>query len=138
MVLLEPFELPLPPFGSGDPVVGTELLEVRTDGDDDRVDDLVVRLRAVGATEEVDPARLFGRPLPVGAQVQPEEKRHPQILEALSRCSRVEVDDPDRCACAEDEIARREVVVAHDLVIGGEGRARGGVVETANGVEQQP
>lgn len=68
----------------------------------------------------------------VGAEVEPEEDRVAKVVEAAAGRSCVEVDDPDRLAVAEYEVARREIVVADRLLVAGERRTGGGVVKATD------
>jgi hypothetical protein len=52
-----------------------------------------------------------------------------EVFEAAAGCCSVEIDDCEREAVAEDEVAWREIVVADRFMLACERRPRGGVVE---------
>ena len=126
---VQPVELRLPPSGVSDPTVGAKLLDVRRDGGNDRVAHVLAGGNPIGPTDELDPAYLFGKSRPIGAEVEPEEECVADISEASAWRSSVEVDDADRLALAKDEVAGQKVVVTDVFVTSSDFRSRRRVVE---------
>jgi hypothetical protein len=83
---------------------------------------------AVPAAEDFDSVCLLARVGAVGAQVEPEQDRVAEIVKPLSWCRCVEVDDRYRSLVTKDEVAGREVVVAHDFMGRCDLKTRRGIV----------